>query len=134
MPSQRPMDPWEHKERQSMQKCNWTTNYSLWPCHPSTSDYKSSYSHCLMVFTLRNYINGWCQLKCLLCPLPSLTVLQQSGCFSPLWDVTLSRFQSDQGNTLVLTLPVSIALATLWKNGKWGHVFSREMSYLGELR
>ena len=46
-------------------------------------------------------------------PMPSLTILQQSGCFSLLGDVLLSRFRYDQGNTLVLPLPVPAALAAL---------------------
>lgn len=66
--------------------------------------------------------------------MPSLTILQKQGCFSFLWDVLLSRFQSDQGNTIVLTLSIPAALAALLMHAEWGHIFSRVIFYLRELR
>ena len=74
---------------------------------------KSSSPHCLMVLSIRNHVNGWCQPECLLLSYAIIYYFAEIRMVSLLGDVLLSRFHYYQGSTLVHTLTVPAALAAL---------------------
>lgn len=77
----------ECKERQSMQKFNWATYISLiLPCYHSVSDYRRILLTLWCFYPLAIILMAGANPNVCFYFMPSLTILQKSGCFSPLWD------------------------------------------------